>query len=630
MAGRNSSVVTEFILLGLTDSPELNTVLFVLFLVIYLITAAGNGWVMALILASAQLHSPKYFFLCQLAFLDFCYSSVFIPKMLVNYMTGQTVISYLGCLLQYSFVSMLLTTECFLLAAMAYDRYVAICHPLHYRGLMTPTLCIYLVAASYLLGCANSLTHLRSLLSLSFCGPNVINHYFCDIPLLFQLSCSDTQYSEVLFSVLSGATSVTTFLMVVSSYLGILRTVLKAHSTRNIHKAFSTCASHLTVVTLFYGTVIFTYLGTSSRYQQDRAKILSVFYTLLLPILNLLIYSVRNTEAKEAMARVIMRKIFARFQEKNHMADVNFTIVTEFMLLGLTDRAELKVFLFVLFMLIYMISLVGNLGMLFLIYTTPKLQTPMYHFLSCMSFVDACCSSLFAPQMLLNFFVEWNTISYSACIVQFFFLASLLTTEGLLLAAMAYDRYMAIVNPLLYTVAMTKIVCVALVIGSCVGGVINSLTHTIGLLKLSFCGPNVIHHFFCDLPPLLKLSCSDTSMNELLLLIFTGVIAIITFLTVMISYVFIVAAILRIRSAAGRQRAFSTCASHLTAVTLFYGSVSFSYIQPSSQYSLEQEKVVSVFYTLVIPMLNPLIYSLRNKEVKDAVKRAVEMKCVPC
>ncbi|XP_004051164.3 olfactory receptor 5J3-like [Gorilla gorilla gorilla] len=312
------------------------------------------------------------------------------------------------------------------------------------------------------------------------------------------------------------------------------------------------------------------------------------------------------------------------------MADVNFTLVTEFILLGLTDRAELKMVLFVLFLLIYTISLVGNLGMLFLIYVTPKLHTPMYYFLSCLSFVDACYSSVFAPKMLLNFFVERETILFSACIVQYFSFVSLLTTEGFLLATMAYDRYMAIVNPLLYTVAMTKIVCIVLVFGSCMGGLINSLTHTIGLVELSFCGPNVISHFFCDLPPLLKLSCSETSMNELLLLIFSGIIAMLTFLTVVISYIFIVAAILRIRSAAGRRKAFSTCTSHLITVTLFYGSISFSYIQPNSQYSLEQEKVVSVFYTLVVPMLNPLIYSLRNKEVKEAVKRAIEMKHFPC
>lgn len=308
------------------------------------------------------------------------------------------------------------------------------------------------------------------------------------------------------------------------------------------------------------------------------------------------------------------------------MADVNFTFVTEFILLGLTDRDELKVFLFILFLLIYVISLVGNLGMFMLIHITPKLHTPMYHFLRSLSFVDACYSSVFAPTLLLNFFVERETISFSACILQYFLFASLLTTEGFLLAAMAFDRYVAIVNPLTYTVVMTKLICVLLVLGSCLGGTITSLTHTIGLIKLSFCGPNVISHFFCDLPPLLKLSCSDTSMNELLLLVFSGVIAITTLLTMVLSYIFIVAAILRIRSAAGRHKAFSTCASHLTAVTLFYGSISFSYIQPSSQYSLEQEKVVSVFYTLVIPMLNPLIYSLRNKEVKDAVKRVMEIK----
>ncbi|XP_077720416.1 olfactory receptor 5J3-like [Canis aureus] len=312
MANRNVSVVTEFILLGLTDNPDLNTALFVLFLSIYLVTVVGNAWIIAVIWVSAQLHSPKYFFLCQLAFLDFCYSSVFIPKMLVNYITGQKSISYHGCLLQYSFVNMFLTTECFLLAAMAYDRYVAICCPLHYKGLMTHTFCVHLVTACYLVGSASSLTHLSSLLSLSFCGPNVINHYFCDIPLLFQLSCSDTQSSEILFIVFSGTTSVTTFLIVVSSYLGILLTVLKLHSTRSRYKAFSTCASHLTVVTLFYGTVIFTYLGSSSSYPRDRAKILSIFYTLLLPVLNFLIYSVRNREAKEAMKRIILRKVFAQ------------------------------------------------------------------------------------------------------------------------------------------------------------------------------------------------------------------------------------------------------------------------------------------------------------------------------
>ncbi|XP_042762432.1 olfactory receptor 1052 [Panthera leo] len=312
------------------------------------------------------------------------------------------------------------------------------------------------------------------------------------------------------------------------------------------------------------------------------------------------------------------------------MAEENFTAVTEFILLGLTDNADLKIMLFVLFLVIYAITLAGNLGMIFLIQITPKLHTPMYFFLSCLSFIDACYSSVIAPKMLINFLVVRETISFSACIVQHLLFGVFITTEGFLLSLMAYDHYVAIANPLLYSVVMSKRKCVGLVTGSFVGGMLNSLIHTISLGRLSFCGSNVVSHFFCDVPPLLKLSCSDTSKNELLLLTFSGVIAMATFLIVVISYIFIFITILRISSAAGRQKAFSTCASHLTSVTIFYGTLSFSYIQPSSQYSVEQEKVVSVFYTLVIPMLNPLIYSLRNKEVKDAVKRAIGTKHFPC
>lgn len=312
------------------------------------------------------------------------------------------------------------------------------------------------------------------------------------------------------------------------------------------------------------------------------------------------------------------------------MTEKNYTLLTEFILLGLTDHTELKVVLFVLFLVIYVITLVGNLSMIILIRITPKLHTPMYFFLSCLSFVDACYASAIAPKMLIDLLVVKGTISFSACIVQHLCFGVFITTEGFLLSVMAYDRYMAIANPLLYGVAMSKRKCVGLVIGSWICGTVNSLVHTVSLGRLSFCRLNVVSHFFCDIPSLLKLSCSDTAVNELLLLTFSGVIAIGTFLVVMISYMFIVFAILRIHSAAGRRKAFSTCASHLTAVTIFYGTISFSYIQPNSQYSVEQEKVVSVFYTLVIPMLNPLIYSLRNKEVKEAVERALEMKHFPC
>ncbi|VFV39717.1 low quality protein: olfactory [Lynx pardinus] len=312
------------------------------------------------------------------------------------------------------------------------------------------------------------------------------------------------------------------------------------------------------------------------------------------------------------------------------MLESNYTMPTEFLLVGFTDYLPLRVTLFLVFLIVYTLTVVGNLGLIILVHINPSLQTPMYYFLSNLSFLDICYSTAITPKMLVNFLAYRKSISPYGCALQMFFFGCFADAECLILAAMAYDRYAAICNPLLYSTLMSRRVCICFVVLAYFRGLINSLTHTIGLVKLSFCGPNIISHFFCDLPPLLKLSCSDTSLNELLLLIFSGIIAIVTFLTVMISYIFIVAAILRIRSAAGRQKAFSTCASHLTAVTLFYGSVSFSYIQPSSQYSLEQEKVVSVLYTLVIPMLNPMIYSLRNKEVKDAVKKAIEMKYFPC
>ncbi|XP_049747436.1 olfactory receptor 1052-like [Elephas maximus indicus] len=302
------------------------------------------------------------------------------------------------------------------------------------------------------------------------------------------------------------------------------------------------------------------------------------------------------------------------------MAGWNHTGVKEFLLVGLTENPHLQLPLFLLFALIYCITLVGNWGMIVLIRLSVRLHTPMYFFLSNLSFCDICYSTVLAPKMLVNFLSEHKSSTFSGCVLQSFFFAVYVTTEGILLSMMAYDRYVAIANPLLYTVIMTQRVSIQMVLVSYLGGFINSLTHTIGLLKLDFCGPNIVNHYFCDIPPLLRLSCSDFHTNEMLLLIFSGVIAMFTFIVIMVSYVRIIIAIQRIRSAEGRHKAFSTCASHLTAVTLFYGSVTFSYIQPSSQYSLEQEKVSAVFYTLMIPMLNPLIYSLRNKDVKDAAK----------
>ncbi|NWY52944.1 O1052 protein, partial [Chionis minor] len=306
------------------------------------------------------------------------------------------------------------------------------------------------------------------------------------------------------------------------------------------------------------------------------------------------------------------------------MARGNRTEVTQFILLGLSGEPKLQTPLFIIFLLIYLVTLMGNLGLITLIMTNPRLHTPMYFFLCNLSVVDLCYSSVFSPKLLTGFLVEKKAISYSACFAQHFFFLVFVTTEVFLLAVMAYDRYTAICNPLLYATSMPRRVCVQLVAGSYVGGVLNSLVQTCCLLPLPFCGPNVINHYFCDTNPLLKLTCSDDHFNELLLVAFNGSISMSVLFIIVISYTYILVSILRIRSAKGRHKAFSTCASHLLTVTLFYVPAGLSHMQPGSKYSLEMEKVTAVFYTLIVPMLNPLIYSLRNKEVKDALRKATE------
>ncbi|XP_012602114.1 olfactory receptor 5AP2-like [Microcebus murinus] len=299
----------------------------------------------------------------------------------------------------------------------------------------------------------------------------------------------------------------------------------------------------------------------------------------------------------------------------------NFTTVSEFILLGFRDHPEIQCLLFVVFLVVYMITVVGNLGMILLIKIDSRLHTPMYFFLSNLSLVDFCYSSVIAPNMLVNFWVDNPVISFNACATQFFFFGSFAGIEGFLLAVMAYDRYVAICKPLLYTVLMSPHLSSLLVLATYSAGFINAAIHTGFTFQLSYCRSNVINHFFCDTPPLLKLSCSDTHINEIVIFAFASFNELSCLLMILVSYLYILAAILRIHSAEGRYKAFSTCASHLTAVTIFFGTILFMYLRPSSSYSMDQDKVVSVFYTVIIPMLNPLIYSLRNKEVKASLSK---------
>ncbi|XP_030046381.1 olfactory receptor 1019-like [Microcaecilia unicolor] len=303
------------------------------------------------------------------------------------------------------------------------------------------------------------------------------------------------------------------------------------------------------------------------------------------------------------------------------MTEENQTTVTEFLLLGFTSDPQLQFALFVVFFLIYLTTLLGNIGIILLIQLDPRLHTPMYFFLCNLSFVDVCCSSSIAPKMLVNFLSEEKNISYLGCAAQLYFFLAFACTDNFLLAVMAYDRYVAICNPLLYPVVMTRKVCSQLASTVYIAGFLYSLLQTGNTFRLSFCKSNVVSHFFCDIPPLLKLSCTDTYINEMVLNVFAVLISLPSLLVILISYSSIIANVLKIRSAEGRRKAFSTCSSHFTSVTLFYGSALFMYLRPSSSYSLKQDRFISIFYTLVIPMLNPLIYSLRNQEVKAALRK---------
>ncbi|XP_009006447.4 olfactory receptor 5AL1 [Callithrix jacchus] len=307
-----------------------------------------------------------------------------------------------------------------------------------------------------------------------------------------------------------------------------------------------------------------------------------------------------------------------------YMAKGNHSSVTDFILLGLTDNPKLQVLLFGVFLLIYLVTVMGNLGLIVLIQISPQFHTPMYFFLSHLAFVDFYGTSAITPNTLVNSLREIKSMSFYACATQVCCFITFSVWELLLLSVMAYDRYVAICNPLLYIVLMPRGLCIKMVTSSYIYGFTVGLIQAMATFHMSFCDSNVVNQFYCDDVPLIALACSDTQVKELMLFIIAGFNVFCSLIVVLVSYVFIVFAILRIHSAAGRQKAFSTCASHVFSISIYYGTLSFMYLQPKSSHALDKDKFASVFYTVVIPMLNPLIYSLRNQEVKNAMKKIIK------
>ncbi|XP_072457312.1 olfactory receptor 1f45-like [Notamacropus eugenii] len=309
MEKENHSKVSEFILLGLSDQPEHEKLVFLLFLLMYLITGLGNLLIILAIRTDSRLHTPMYFFLSNLSLVDICFTSTIIPKVLVNYISGNKAILYISCLAQVFFFIWFGVVDSVLLTVMAYDRYVAICAPLHYSMILTPKVCVLLVAVCWFWASVNAVTHTILLTQLSFWDHTEIHHFFCDLNVVIRLACSDTFINDLVLHIMGGATAVIPFIGILISYIQIFVAVLRISSAHGKYKVFSTCGSHLTVVCLFYGTIIGVYFNPTSTHtaQQDTAS--AIMYTAVTPMLNPFIYSLRNNDMKGALRMLFTKKL---------------------------------------------------------------------------------------------------------------------------------------------------------------------------------------------------------------------------------------------------------------------------------------------------------------------------------
>ncbi|KAM4876468.1 uncharacterized protein RHO17_006309 [Thomomys bottae] len=646
MMKKNQSSVSKFLLLGLPIRPKEQGLYRALFLAMYLITVLGNLLILLLIRLDSRLHTPMYFFLSHLAFSDISLSSIVVPQMLVNMQTRQQFISYEGCISQMYFFVLFGCLDNFLLALMAYDRYAAICHPLRYVTLMRKELCVSLVAGSWFFCCVHALLHTLLLIQLPFCADRTIANFFCDLTALLKLSCSDISINELAIFTEGGVLFTLPLSIILGSYICIGTTVLRIPSTKRFFKTFSTCGSHLFVVSLYYGTLAGVYFSSSSQNSDDKDIIASVIYTVVTPMLNPFIYSLRNRDIKQALDILVHRASFfisspvnreffpkeeskimkqlylcvsefkmeMQWQKKRSMSSES-----EFILLGLPIRPEEQGLFYALFLAMYLTTVLGNLLIILLIRLDSRLHTPMYFFLSHLAFSDVSLSSVTVPKMLINNADTERIHLISQCIIQECFFLIFGGLDSFLLTSMAYDRYVVICHPLYYTIIMRQNLCFLLVIVSWALSIVRALVHTLLLVRLSFLRDNTLPHIFCDLSALLNLSSSDTTVNELVILTVGTVVITLLFLCILVSYGHIGATILRAPSVKGICKALSTCGSHLSVVSLYYGAIIGLYFFPSPRNTNDKDVIMAVLYSLVIPMLNPFIYSLRNQDMKGAL-----------
>ncbi|KAM9119082.1 olfactory receptor 2G3-like [Pangshura tecta] len=312
----NQTSLTEFILLGFGTASKLQILLFLLILVTYIVTMSGNILIVVLVVTDQHFHTPMYFFLGNLSCLETCYTSTVLPRMIASFLTGDRTISIGSCITQFYFVGFLAATECYLLAVMSYDRYLAICKPLQYATIMNGSFCLQLAAGSWINGFLALIIIVSLMLQLTFCGANEIDHFFCESTQIINLYCNDIYQMELVITIVAALFTLPPFALTVTSYVCIISTILRIPSTSGRQKAFSTCSSHLIVVAVFYGTLIIVYLLPKNNTLRDLNKVFSVFYTILTPMANPFIYSLRNKEVKEALRKIVSKCIdFIRIQK---------------------------------------------------------------------------------------------------------------------------------------------------------------------------------------------------------------------------------------------------------------------------------------------------------------------------
>ncbi|KAM9693582.1 LOW QUALITY PROTEIN: uncharacterized protein ACIGJ3_013977 [Trichechus inunguis] len=647
----NQILIPHFILLGLFTHSLLHLFLFSIIMVMFLVALSGKGLMIFLINVDSRLHSPMYFFLSWLSLMDLMLISTIVPQMAVDFLLGGGSISFIGCGLQILFSLTLLGDECFLLAFMAYDRYVAISNPLRYSVFMSRCVCWIMVAGSWLFGLVDGLIQAVFTLCFPYCSSQEIDHFFCEVPAVLKLACADTSLYETMIYVCCVLMLLLPFSVISASYLWILLAVLRMRSTEGRQKAFATCSSHM-VVSLFYGAVMITYMRPQAYHSSKQDKAVSAFYTMITPIS----YSLRNKEVTGALRKLPgtcpcggeqgqengSRSVTDSTSSPGDLAIAdagpgpiveqglrrvttmelwNHTTVTNFILSGLFSHAPYDFFLFSLVLLASMASLASNIFFLLLIQASVHLYIPMYFFLSQFSITDLTMMSTVVPKMAANFLSGSKIISQGDCGAQIFLVVMVGGAECFLLAVMAYDRYVAICHPLWYPVLMNWKVCSLMTMASSMGGVADGVIDVSMVFSFPYCSSQEVDHFFCEVPALLHISCADTSLFEDLIYACCVVMLLLSLGIIVASYVWVLTAVIRMPSTEGKQKAVSTCSSHLAVVGLYYGGVIFSYMQRASSRTLTGDRGTSIFYTILTPLLNPLIYSLRNKEVMRALKK---------